>query len=160
VTGAGDERALRTFLVIAYLVLTIVGLFVFQGIPVFNVAAGFPVGAAIAWRALKRERAVEQDGGPWAALQTAFWWALTSSAATVLLCWIQLGAMMLVIRWTGPYSSAAGWIPLLPMPQSGPVARMVFFTVVTAPALQMLSTSFGAVIAVLLFHRVEGSPGR
>jgi hypothetical protein len=155
-------------MIILYLVLTVAGLFLFHGIPVFNVAAGFPVGAAAAWLALARKGG-PGDGEPGAdppealpgpvaargsdlleALKAAISWAMISSAATVVLCWVQLGAMLAVSRFWGPYSPAARWVPLLPPPAVPAVSRMLFFAVITAPALQMLSTAFGGLITVLV----------
>ncbi|MCK4414166.1 MAG: hypothetical protein KAY32_11525 [Candidatus Eisenbacteria sp.] len=140
----GADRIVRTTLIAAYAVLTLAGLFLFRGIPVLNVALGFLVGAAVARRA----------GAALPALHAALWWAFTTAAITMAASWIELAGLLLVTHYWGPYSTAAGWVPLLPPPDSPNVSRIILFSVIVAPALQVLTTGFGGLVAVVIGHSV------
>jgi len=158
----GDEGALRTSWIIFYCALTIAGLFLFRGVPVLNVAFGFPFGAWIAMRSIGRpERetnpAVAGGSPSLNALRAALWWALVTAAMTVIFCWIELGAMLLSVHFRGAAGLESHLIPLLPPPDGGPLSRTLFFAIVTSPAVQVLTTAFGGLIAVLL--RQNDAPG-
>jgi hypothetical protein len=130
----------RTLLIVAYIVLTVAGLFVFRGIPILNVALGFPLGAAAARRA----------GGTLPALQATLAWAMTGAAITMAACWLELAGLLFVAQHWGPFSAAALWVPLQPPPDATSISRVVLYAVIIAPALQVLTTAFGGLITVLL----------
>ncbi|MFH1145323.1 MAG: hypothetical protein V1774_12375 [Candidatus Eisenbacteria bacterium] len=137
---------------IIYLGLTLVGLFAFRGVPILNIALGFPIGAAAAWHAARSAASACPTLGTAyvGALRSSMTLALTTAAVTVIACWAELGGMLLVLHLWGPYSAAAAWIPLLPPPPDASASRILLFAVLTAPALQVLTTAFGALIAVIL----------
>jgi hypothetical protein len=169
---------------LSYLVLTLIGLFIFRGIPLLNVALGFPIGAAVALRRFKQppqpdatppaapapSNAVSATGAtdmlapaPFPdgdeaaarrsplriALREATAWAILSAAFSMSLCWVELAASVIVTRYGGPYAVHTWWIPLFPPPASAELVRAQLFAVVTAPLLQVMTTTFGGVIAVL-----------
>jgi hypothetical protein len=131
-------------LVIGYLAVTVAGLFLFRGIPVLNVGLGFPLGAAIALRLMARDTGVRE------ALRAVLAWALATAAFTMLICWLEIATSLAVLRAAGPGAIAIRWVPLFPPPAGAELVRMQFFAVITAPSLQVLTTSFGGVIAILL----------
>ena len=138
----GEDRNVPTALILAYLALTLAGLFLFRGIPILNVSLGFLIGAAAARRA----------AGALPALQATLAWALTGAAITMAACWLELLGLLVVTHYWGPYSGAARWVPLLPPPDSASTSRIILFSVITAPALQVLTTGFGGLVAVILDH--------
>jgi hypothetical protein len=172
---------------LGYLVLTLIGLFVFRGIPLLNVALGFPIGAAVALRRLKQpQRPDDMPQAPPAtpappdaalstaaaagstpapsplgdeaaaprsplriALREAMAWAILTAAFSMTLCWTELAASVIVTRYGGPYAVHTWWVPLFPPPASAELVRAQLFAVVTAPLLQVMTTAFGGVLAVL-----------
>jgi len=138
----GTGRGVRRILILTYIALTLAGLFLFHGIPLVNVAMGFPLGAAAARRST----------GTLPALQAAFAWAMTSAAITMAACWLEFAGLLVVTHYFGPHGHAALWLPLRPPTDSPSVARIILFSAIIAPALQVLTTSFGGLMAVLLGH--------
>ena len=163
--------------IILYAAVTLGGLYLFRGIPILNVALGFPLGAWVVSRVLSLEQRAATNGGahpaatdaettgtreapaggkpsrsvPWMdALHQALWYALITAALTVIFCWIELGATLLIVRLRAESGFFAHLSPLMPPPAGGPISRTLFFAVVTSPALQVLTTAFGGLIAVLL----------
>lgn len=137
-SAAARARALAPLLLLAYLLLTVAGLYLFRGVPVLNVALGFPLGAAVALHAGERP------------LRALLWWAVTTSAVVMLFCWLELAVSMVAMRTGGPLAIAWRWVPLFPPPSSAELVRTQFFAVVTAPLLQVLTTSFGGLMALVL----------
>lgn len=131
-------------LVIGYLAVTVAGLFLFRGIPVLNVALGFPIGAAIARRRAGHDPALRET------LRAVLAGAITTAALTMLVCWLEIAASLAVLRAAGPAAIDSRWVPLFPPPAGAELVRMQFFAVITAPSLQVLTTSFGGLIAILM----------
>lgn len=150
------NRILSIFLCILYLAVTLVGLFLFRGIPVLNVALGFPIGAAIGARSSPRSPAGTDRLSH--SLQAILWWALGTAAITMILCWLELGASMFILRWGGLNSAVTDWIPLLPPPPTSGLVRAQFFAVVVAPLIQVLTTAFGGMIVLLLMRNPRPDP--
>ena len=137
-------------LVIGYLAVTIAGLFLFRGIPVLNVGLGFPLGAMVALRRMTRDAPLRET------LRAVLASAITTAALTMLICWLEIAASLAILRTVGPDALAARWVPLFPPPAGAEGIRMQFFAVITAPSLQVLTTCFGGVIAVLMRHDASG----
>jgi len=139
-----------------YLLTTLAGLYLFRGIPVFNVGLGFVIGAAVVLRETgpgspgSAARASGTPAPPRQLLQQVLWWALATAAFTMLFCWLELGLSALALRNHHTARLALGWIPLFPPPSSSQAARAQFFAIVTAPLLQVLTTCFGGLLAILL----------
>jgi hypothetical protein len=131
-------------LVIGYLVVTVAGLYLFRGIPVLNVALGFPLGAAVA------RRRVARDEGTRATLRAVLADSITMAALTMLVCWVEIVASLSILRAAGPDTIALRWVPLFPPPAAAQLVRLQFFAVITAPSLQVLTTCFGGVMAILM----------
>lgn len=143
-------------LTILYILLSLGGLYLFRGIPLLNVALGFPLGAAIAHRLLGR--ATASDGRLVVVLQSVIWWALASAGITLLLCWLELAASLLALHLWRTGVTAVRWVPLLPPPGDPIIARVQYLAVVTAPALQVLTTAFGGLIVIAFGeHRARTS---
>jgi hypothetical protein len=139
-------------LVIGYLAVTVAGLFLFRGIPVLNVALGFPLGAAVA------QRRVARDADASMTLRAVLAGSITMAALTMLVCWLEIVASLSVLRAAGPDAMALRWVPLFPPPAAAQLVRLQFFAVITAPSLQVLTTCFGGVVAILMRHDTSGSP--
>jgi hypothetical protein len=138
---------------ILYAALTIVGLYLFRGIPVVNIALGFPIGAWIAWRAdARRLRLVDQPGTIGAeTLRTLLGWGLGLAAVTVAACWIEVAAALFAARLPGILGAIASNLPF-PVYGSQTSSRATVFAIAAAPAVQVLTTVFGGVL-VLAVHR-------
>jgi hypothetical protein len=166
------RRSNRILLLLAllYLLITIVGLFPFRGIPILNVALGFPIGAAVAYRFERRlARAPGEPkptaaspghhaGGPpdaprYALLRTLLTWALITAGMTMFVCWAELLYSLLTIKFFGPFVASSRWTPLLPTAESPNLYRAQLFAVIISPGLQILTTVFGGVVAVLIGPR-------
>ncbi|MBM3318004.1 MAG: hypothetical protein FJY75_09150 [Candidatus Eisenbacteria bacterium] len=137
---------------LAYPALTIAGLFAFRGIPVLNIALGFPLGAVVA---LRRAEAGRNPG----ALRDVLWWASFTAAITMLLCWLELAMALAVLKAAGGPAIGWRWIPLLPPPASSELVRLQFFAVVIAPLIQVLTTSFGGMLALVLRSQAPRAGG-
>lgn len=138
-------------LVIGYLAVTVAGLYIFHGVPVLNVALGFPLGAVVARRRAAR------DADPRATLRAVLAGSITMAALTMLVCWLEILASLSVLRAAGPDAIALRWVPLFPPPAAVQLLRLQFFAVITAPSLQVLTTCFGGVMAILM--RRDASDG-
>jgi len=148
-------------MIILYLVLTIAGLFLFHGIPVFNVAAGSlwappPPGWLSPARAVRAEvsrartrprpspdrgrsglrPARGPEGGDLVGDD------LVGGDSRALLGATRCDARGVAIL--GPLQSGSPVGPAPPPPAVPAVSRMLFFAVITAPACSLLSTAFGA----------------
>ena len=149
------------FFVIFYLAITVVGVVLFRGIPILNVALGFIVGAFVAHRQLthRADRVPDSHNGPAAAapahspLRTVFAWALGTAGLTMVVCWFELGASLLTIKVFGTESPLAYRLPLLPSDGLPNLFRAQLFAVIISPGLQILTTVFGGVLTVLLTPR-------
>lgn len=143
-----------------YVAVTLIGLFPFHGIPILNVALGFPVGAAIASRGLKRLDAPVPgseglDPRSRRVMRGVLYWSFATAGVTLLVCWTQLVITILVLRLGGLASPVAGWLPLLPSPLHPNLFRAQLFAVILAPGLLVLTTVFGGVIVLLLRPATE-----
>ena len=152
------------FAIILYGVLTIAGLFPFYGIPILNIALGFPLGAAAAH--FCRKRADRSMGSPLPEgerelLSSVFTWALATSGLTMVICWFQLAAFLITIRILGPAPEILRWIPLVHPTQtfglfpSHSFANIQLFAILLAPGIQVLTTVFGGVVGILLLGKRE-----
>ena len=139
------KRSTRILLLLAllYLLITIAGLFPFRGIPILNVALGFPIGAAVAYRS---------ESQP-ALLRTLVTWALVTAGITMLVCWVELVFSLLTIKFLGPFVASTRWTPLVPSTESPNLFRAQLFAVIISPGLQVLTTVFGGVITLLIAPR-------
>ena len=142
-------------LLLLYVAVTLIGLFPFNGIPVFNIALGFPVGAAIASRGLKRPAEADNaaDGpDPLArpVMRGVLYWSFATAGITLLICWVQLVITILVLRIVGLGSPLTDWLPLLPSPLNPNLFRAQLFAVILSPGLLVLTTVFGGVLVLLL----------
>lgn len=172
------------FAIILYGALTVAGLFPFYGIPILNVALGFPLGAWVAYHAQRSQRratgpratpgrgpsadpAQDADAGEARAaertvLRTVLTWSLTTSGLTMILCWFQLVLFLLTIRFIGPAPEILRWIPLVHPSQgfglfpSQSFANVQLFAILLAPGIQVLTTVFGGVVGILLLGRHPG----
>ncbi len=154
---------MQVLVTILYLALTVAGLFIFKGIPILNVALGFPVGAIVAWHALHPRpvpcipgciaEAPHAPADPSAAppfLRELLLWSLATSAATLVACGLEVGAALMVSAVYGGGGSLLHWLPILsPLEASGP-ARVLLLAALIAPALQVLTTVFGGVLVLAL----------
>ncbi len=153
------------FAIILYGTLTVAGLFPFYGIPVINVALGFPLGAVVAHYYRRRP-----PGSPaWVSaerqvLRGVLTWALATSGLTMVLCWFQLAAFLMTIHFIGPAPEILRWIPLVHPTQgvglfpSQSFASVQLFAILLAPGIQVLTTVFGAVVGILLDRRPHQPP--
>jgi hypothetical protein len=166
------RRSNRILLLLAllYLLITVVGLFPFRGIPVLNVALGFPIGAAIAYRFETRSGDRPEGAAPGrpaagnqvqppgdarrnALLRTLLTWALITAGLTMFVCWAELLYSLLTIKFFGPFVASSRWTPLLPTSESPNLYRAQLFAVIISPGLQILTTVFGGVLAALIGPR-------
>ncbi len=141
-------------LLLLYVAVTILGLFPFHGIPILNIALGFPIGAAIAHRGLGDEgggghKDAGADRGR-AVMRRVFYGSLATAGVTLLICWIQLVVSILVLRVLGLGSPLASLLPLLPSPIHPNLFRAQLFAVILAPALLVLTTVFGGVLTLIV----------
>jgi len=150
---------------ILYVGITVVGLYVFHGIPVLNVALGFPLGALLAWQVESRHPPSDERDGPSPAdgaappghsilvragtLRALLWWALGFAAVTVTAAWVELAASLLALRYPFSLGIAAPWLPLSLHGSAG-ATKATVFAVAIAPALQVLTTVFGGVVALVV----------
>ncbi len=160
-------------LLLLYVAITLIGLFPFQGIPILNVALGFPIGAAIAHRELGRRmppappsgnsavdpRGVLAGGAPLVSepgacprpvMRSVLYWSFATAGITLFVCWVQLLMTILLLRVAGLASPMVAWLPLLPSPIHPNLFRAQLFAVILSPALMVLTTVFGGVVTLLL----------
>jgi len=140
-------------LLLLYAAITIIGLFPFHGIPVLNVALGFPVGAAVADRRFKRAPSTAgtlPDVSARSVMRSVLYWAFATAGVTLLVCWTQLVLTIVLLRAIGLGSPLSDWLPLLPSPFHPNLFRAQLFAVILSPALLVLTTVFGGVLAVLM----------
>lgn len=159
-------------LLLLYVAITLIGLFPFHGIPVLNVALGFPLGAAIANRELRRRvrstppgtladdpqtapapgpaAAGDPDANPRRVMRSVLHWSFATAGITLLVCWIQLVVTILLLRVVGLGSPLVDWLPLLPSPLNPNLFRAQLFAVILSPGLLVLTTVFGGVLTLLL----------
>ncbi len=137
------------FLAILYVVVSIIGLFLFRGIPVLNVALGFPVGAVVAYRAARADERVGQElWGP--SMRTVIAWALGTAGITVLICWFELVGSLLLAKIFGPGLPLVQLLPFTHHPGVPYFFRAQLFAVIVSPGLQILTTVFGGVMTLIL----------
>lgn len=143
----------RTVLSILYAGVTIAGLYLFRGIPVVNIALGFPIGAFIAWRGETRRLRLTCSPSTigTASLRSVLGWGLGLAAVTVAACWIEVAAALLSTRLPGMLGAIASHLPF-PAYGSPTSSRATIFAIAAAPALQVMTTVFGGVL-VLASHR-------
>ena len=164
------------FAIILYGALTVAGLFPFHGIPILNIALGFPLGAWAAYYAQRAHRQTAGSGPEQAAnagdarlaeravLRTVLAWSLATSGLTMILCWFQLAFFLLTIRFIGPAPEILRWIPLVHPSQglglfpSQSFANVQLFAILLAPGIQVLTTVFGGVVGLLLLGRTQTPP--
>lgn len=153
------------FLAFFYVAITIAGLFPFRGIPVLNVALGFPLGAAVAYRAgsrVARDRARTvhnslpvapgtcADAPGYTILRDVLFWALATAGITMFVCWVELVGSLMAIKIFGRGTPISAWLPLLPSSILPNQFRAQLFAVIISPGLQILTTAFGGVLTLLL----------
>jgi len=137
---------------IAYVGLTIAGLYLFRGVPILNVALGFPIGA---WIAAHRPAHSETDGTAPAgsirpsALRALLGWAVSLAAVTIAASWIELLVSVISVRFPGYLGLISRWLPLSTY-DSPNVFRALIFAIAAAPALQVLTTAFGGILVLAL----------
>jgi hypothetical protein len=136
----------RVALVVVYLLLTLAGLYLFRGVPLLNVALGFPLGAWIAWR---------REPSP-AALRALLAWGLALAAGTVAIGWLEVALAYASLRVPELFGGLVPWLPLSPH-ASAAESRAIVFALAAAPALQVLTTVFGGVV-VLVSRPNQGHP--
>lgn len=134
------------FLALFYLLVTILGLYPFRGIPIVNIALGFPIGAIIAQRTFTGNPVALSDRE---ILRAVFSWAMITAGITLLVCWIDLIGALILVRQLGPGLGIERWFPLLPSPASVGLFRAQLFAVIVSPALQVLTTVFGGALAIM-----------
>lgn len=137
---------------IAYVGLTLAGLYLFRGVPILNVALGFPIGAWIAARHQAR-------GGAEAILPTAairpgalralLGWSVSLAAVTIAASWIELLLSVASVRYAGYLDGVSQWLPLNAY-ESPNAFRALIFAIAAAPALQVLTTVFGGIVVLAL----------
>ena len=137
-----------------YLFFTVVCLFPFHGIPIANIAFGFPLGALIVWRFERLHyHTLFSDstapGGYHLWLRDLVSWSLISSGITMLICWAQLVGALMVVRYADPGAAAIDLIPLISADTLHSF-RSRLFVMLISPGLQILTTAFGGVITMLL----------
>jgi hypothetical protein len=135
-----------------YFCFTVACLFLFRGIPVANIAFGFPLGALIVRRYEKRVYPVVFSDDPFPWLRDLLSMALLSSGFTMLICWLQLVGAMVIVHFGHQGSAAIDWIPLI-APENLPSFRPRLFVMLISPGLQILTTVFGGVFSLLLKHK-------
>lgn len=156
------------FVILIYVALTIAGLYPFYGIPVLNIALGFPLGAVIVYHArhTSRKQAGPDDPGGTAdrsVLGSVMSWALATSGMTMVICWLQLAVFLVAIRLIGPLPAILRWIPLVHPSEghglfpSNALASLQLFATLLAPGIQVLTTVFGGVVALLIAGRREAA---
>lgn len=146
-------------LLLLYVAITILGLFPFHGIPILNIALGFPVGAVIAERRIKSPVSAATslpDTSFRTVMRAVLYWSLATAGVTLLVCWSQLVLTILLLRVVGLGSPLTDWLPLLPSPLQPNLFRAQLFAVILSPALLVLTTVFGGVLT-LLIHPPEAS---
>jgi hypothetical protein len=133
-----------------YVALTFVGLYPFRGIPILNVALGFPIGALVAWRTVHPPGAADAAGPGWrGTLRRVLSWALATAGITMLVCWLELAGSLIALHLFGG-DGPARWLPLGPGRSSPHLFRAQLFAVMISPGLQLLTTVFGGVITLVL----------
>lgn len=137
------------FLALVYLAATVIGLYPFRGIPVVNIALGFPIGAALAQRALQGNPVLRTERE---ILRDVLSWGMVTAGLTLFVCWIDLVGALLLAHKFGPGLGLERIFPLLPTPADVGLFRAQLFAVIVAPALQVLTTVFGGVL-VIVFRR-------
>jgi hypothetical protein len=142
---------------IAYVGLTIAGLYLFRGVPILNIALGFPIGA---WIAAHHES--------WAGAETAapagsirprvlrilLSWSVSLAAVTIAASWIELLVSVVSVRFPGYLGTISRWLPLSTY-ESPNVFRALIFAIAAAPALQVLTTVFGGILVLALAREQE-----
>ncbi|MCK4303126.1 MAG: hypothetical protein KAY24_02710 [Candidatus Eisenbacteria sp.] len=170
------------FLAALYLVVTAVGFFLFRGIPILNVALGFPIGAVVAYRYSSHQVDLQSTGemgspgacdppgsqadrdrisrGPpnCASLRRVVFWGLVTAGVTMLACWAELAGSLLVLKVFGLGIAPARWFPLLSPPGPSSLFRAHLFAIMISPGLQILTTVFGGVVVLLLRPRELPGP--
>ncbi len=156
------------FVILIYVALTVAGLYPFYGIPVLNIALGFPLGAVIVYHARHTSRKPDGPADPGRAadrsvLGSVMSWGLATSGMTMVICWLQLAVFLVVIRVIGPLPEILRWIPLV-HPSDGhglfpsnTLASLQLFAALLAPGIQVLTTVFGGVVAILISGRREAA---
>lgn len=147
-----------------YLFFTVACLFPFHGIPIANIAFGFPLGALIVRRfenlhyqavfsgdanesMAQSKAAISQYYHQW--LRDLVSWSLISSGVTMLICWAQLVGALMVVRYAEPGATVIDWIPLISADTLHSF-RSRLFVMLISPGLQILTTAFGGIITLLL----------
>lgn len=142
---------------IAYVGLTVAGLYLFRGVPILNVALGFPIGAWIAahHRAHPGVKATAPAGlvHP-SVLRALLGWSVTLAAVTIAASWIELLVSVATVRFPGYLAAASRWLPLSSY-ESPNAFRALIFAIAAAPALQILTTIFGGILVLALIREQE-----
>ena len=137
---------------IAYVGLTIAGLYLFRGVPILNIALGFPIGA---WIAAHHEAHSEAETTAAAgsirpkALRVLLGWAVSLAAVTIAASWIELLVSVVSVRFSGYLGMISRWLPLSTY-ESPKAFRALIFAIAAAPALQVLTTVFGGFLVLAL----------
>jgi hypothetical protein len=137
---------------IAYVGLTIAGLYLFRGVPILNIALGFPIGAWIASRYPMRPETesptVSGSIRP-RALRELLGWSVSLAAVTIAASWIELLVSVVSVRSPGYLGAISRWLPLSSY-ESPNALRALIFAIAAAPALQVLTTVFGGILVLAL----------
>jgi len=149
---ATQRRIPPALLGAAYLGLTVAGLYLFRGIPVLNVALGFPIGAWIAARLEERPADVSastQGSIPPGTLRALLGWAVGITAVTVAAGWVEILLAVSAQNYPGSLGSIVRWLPIR-VHEPPTSLRAILFAIAAAPALQVLTTVFGGFLALVV----------
>jgi hypothetical protein len=137
---------------IAYVGLTIAGLYLFRGVPILNVALGFPIGAWIA--AHHQSHPEAETTAPTGsirprALRVLLGWSVSLAAVTIAASWIELLVSVISVRFPVYLGTISRWLPLSTY-EAPNAFRALIFAIAAAPALQVLTTVFGGILLLAL----------
>jgi len=156
-----------TVIALFYIAFTVIGLRPFKGIPIANIALGFLLGALIIRRFEAKNRLLISQAGEAPNHQAAdlvrlyyqnllrdlVSWAIMAAGVTMVICWTQLIGAILIPRSLQLGPVVADWIFLISPSDSLLEFRTRLFAMLISPGLQILTTVFGGVVAVLFTHK-------
>lgn len=137
---------------IAYVGLTIAGLYLFRGVPILNIALGFPIGAWITARHQMypgTESATLPGSIRPRALRELLGWSVSLAAVTIAASWVELLVSVAAVRSPDSLGTISRWLPLSSY-ESPNALRALIFAIAAAPALQVLTTVFGGILVLAL----------
>jgi hypothetical protein len=83
-------------------------------------------------------------------MRDVLYWSFATAGVTLLVCWTQLVLTIVFLRVVGLGSPLSDLLPLLPSPLHPNLFRAQLFAVILSPALLVLTTVFGGVLALLM----------